>query len=46
MKGISGHDGLCCQFPNGKKKKNPYESLLPSVEYGKELNKMDREEML
>ena len=20
----SGHDGLCCEFPNGRKKENPF----------------------
>jgi len=31
-KEIVGHSSLCCEFPNGKKKNNPYKKLK-SVEY-------------
>lgn len=30
---IVGHDGLCCEFPNGKKKNNPYNDLQSSEYY-------------
>ncbi len=30
---ITGHDGLCCPFPNGKHKDSPYTELDPSKRY-------------
>jgi hypothetical protein len=39
----SGHDGLCCQFPNGKRKDSPYNNLKPASEYKKILDKWVRE---
>ena len=30
--GMTGHDALCCEFPNGLQKNNPYKKLK-SVEY-------------
>ena len=44
MEGIIGHDGLCCEFPNGKEKDSPYVSLFPSMAYKQELYDMEREE--
>ena len=32
-KGISGHDALCCEFPNGKRKNNPYKKLKSAKHY-------------
>ncbi len=40
---IVGHDGLCCPFPNGKKKDNPYEDLMPASYYKEILDKMYEE---
>ncbi len=31
--GISGHDSLCCAYPNGKKKDNPYSELEAAETY-------------
>jgi len=31
--GMTGHDGLCCEFPNGLKKNNPHKDLLSVAEY-------------
>lgn len=42
-KDITGHDRLCCEFPNGKKKDNPHKNLK-SVEYYKGiLNEWNKE---
>lgn len=30
--GMTGHDSLCCEFPNGLRKNNPYKKLK-SAEY-------------
>lgn len=30
---IAGHDSLCCEFPNGKKKDNPYKVDNIEVKY-------------
>jgi len=35
---ITGHEGLCCEFPNGKRKDNPYTDLKPAKEYKKIFN--------
>lgn len=34
---INGHDGLCCEFPNGKKKDNPYKKLKEASYYARRL---------
>lgn len=31
--GMTGHDGLCCSFPNGLKKNNPHENLKEAKYY-------------
>lgn len=36
-----GHEGLCCEFPNGKIKDNPYKELKPAKEYKQILNKLE-----
>ena len=28
-----GHDGLCCEFPNGRKSENPYSDLKKASVY-------------
>ena len=33
--GPSGHDSLCCEFPNGKAKDNPHKELKPASQYEK-----------
>ena len=40
---ISGHDGLCCEFPNGKRKDNPYKKLKPAAFYKKIIQDWQRE---
>ena len=35
MDGVIGHDGLCCPYPNGKKKDNPYTELKDANSYHK-----------
>ena len=35
--GIEGHDSLCCEFPNGKKKDNPYNELRSAAYYEKNI---------
>lgn len=42
-KDIDGHDGLCCEFPNGKRANNPYSDLLPAAEYKKVMDEILRE---
>ena len=37
--GMSGHDGLCCEFPNGLKRNNPHHVLETREFYDKILNK-------
>lgn len=34
--GITGHDGLCCAYPNALKRNNPHEELK-SAEYYREI---------
>ena len=34
----NGHDGLCCDFPNGRKKENPYKKLKTADYYMKKIN--------
>jgi hypothetical protein len=41
--GIDGHDGLCCEFPNGKKKDNPYKKLKSKAFYEKILKKWEED---
>lgn len=31
--GITGHDGLCCEFPNALRKNNPHDDLKPAKHY-------------
>ena len=31
--GISGHEYLCCEFPNALKKNNPHKNLQPAAYY-------------
>jgi len=38
-----GHDSLCCEFPNGKRKDNPYKKLLPAEVYNKRINQWETE---
>lgn len=38
---INGHDELCCAYPNGKKKDNPYEDELKDKHfYQQQLNSL------
>lgn len=39
----SGHDSLCCEFPNGRKKDVPFKRLRNSSYYRKILNKIEQE---
>lgn len=41
-----GHDGLCCEFPNGKKADNPYNDLKEAVVYKEILDLMESQENL
>jgi hypothetical protein len=41
--GMTGHDGLCCEFPNGLKKNNPHKELKPLKYYKDILDKWERE---
>ena len=43
---MTGHDGLCCEFPNGLKKNNPHKDLLPTKEYLKTLDEFEKEAYL
>ena len=42
--GIAGHESLCCEYPNGKKKDNPYKNLRPAIEYRNQLLKIEEKE--
>jgi hypothetical protein len=44
--GIDGHDSLCCEFPNGKRKDNPYKELKTSSYYLGILNDFEKETQL
>jgi len=37
---INGHDSLCCEFSNGKKKDNPYKNLRSAKYYNSIINKI------
>ena len=39
----SGHNRLCCEFPNGKKKDNPYDDLFSASKYKKILDIMEED---
>jgi hypothetical protein len=39
----SGHDGLCCEFPNGLRKNNPYKKLLPASVYRQRIEEWEKE---
>lgn len=41
--GMTGHDGLCCEFPNGLRRNNPHKDLLPAKDYLKILNEFECE---
>jgi len=41
--GITGHDSLCCAFPNALKKNNPHKKLMPEKYYKKILDKLEYE---
>ena len=32
--GMTGHENLCCEYPNVLKKDNPHQNLLPAKHYG------------
>jgi hypothetical protein len=36
--GLSGHESLCCEYPNVLKRNNPYMDLLSSNCYNKIIN--------
>ncbi len=36
--GMTGHEDLCCEFPNGLRKNNPYPRLKSSEYYEKKIN--------
>lgn len=44
--GIVGHDSLCCEFPNGKRKDNPYKELKTASYYMEILNEFEKETQL
>ena len=39
----AGHDSLCCEFPNGRKKDIPYKHLNSAKYYKKIIDKWRRE---
>lgn len=43
VKTPTGHDGLCCEFPNGYKSDNPYKKLKPAIYYRKIMDKWQKE---
>ncbi len=40
---LTGHESLCCEFPNGKKSDNPYPDLKPAKVYKEILNLIDKQ---
>lgn len=40
----SGHSGLCCEYPNGVRKKNPYFKLEHSDVYKKQRDEYYKED--
>jgi len=42
----TGHDGLCCEFPNGRRRENPYTDLKEAKYYKEILDKWDEENAL
>ena len=40
IRGIFGHDSLCCAYVNGKEYKNPYKKLGKAKYYETKLNKI------
>ena len=40
--GMSGHDSLCCEYPNGLKRNNPHEELMSVEYYRDELRRIAR----
>jgi hypothetical protein len=41
--GMTGHDSLCCEFPNGLKRNNPHKDLLPAEYYRKIMDDWEKE---
>lgn len=41
---IMGHEGLCCEFPNGKRKDNPHSELKSAIEYRNMIEDIKRDE--
>ena len=41
--GVTGHDSLCCEFPNGLRKNNPHKVLEKAEVYRKILNDWERD---
>lgn len=41
--GMTGHDSLCCEFPNGLRKNNPYKKLKSVAYYQKILDDWTKE---
>ncbi len=41
--GITGHDGLCCEFPNALRKNNPHENLKPASYYKSKIDEWEKE---
>ena len=39
--GMTGHDTLCCEVPNGLRKNNPYKKLKPASFYKEKLRILD-----
>jgi hypothetical protein len=40
--GMTGHDGLCCEFPNGLRKNNPYKKLKSADYYRNIIQEWER----
>ena len=40
----TGHDGLCCEFPNGRRSDIPFKKLESASFYKKILDKWDKEQ--
>lgn len=40
--GMTGHDGLCCEFPNGLRKNNPYKKLKSAEHYRNIIQEWER----
>jgi hypothetical protein len=40
--GMSGHDSLCCEFPNGLRVNNPHKELKSAIEYGEIISEIEK----